>query len=55
MKVAVVTSSPPLAEGGHLVIARSVVEELRSSAPGRKVNWEIGNGSLKSPTRASAT
>lgn len=29
MKVAVVTSSPPLAEGGHLVIARSVVEALR--------------------------
>jgi glycosyltransferase involved in cell wall biosynthesis len=31
MKVAVVTSSPPLAEGGHLVIARSVVEALREA------------------------
>jgi glycosyltransferase involved in cell wall biosynthesis len=31
MRVAVVTSSPPLAEGGHLVIARSVVEALRQS------------------------
>jgi glycosyltransferase involved in cell wall biosynthesis len=31
MKVAVVTSSPPLAEGGHLVIARSVVEALRAA------------------------
>jgi glycosyltransferase involved in cell wall biosynthesis len=31
MKVAVVTSSPPLAEGGHLVIARSVVEALRDA------------------------
>jgi glycosyltransferase involved in cell wall biosynthesis len=31
MKVAVVTSSPPLAEGGHLVIARSVVEALRET------------------------
>jgi glycosyltransferase involved in cell wall biosynthesis len=31
MKVAVVTSSPPLAEGGHLVIARSVVDALREA------------------------
>jgi glycosyltransferase involved in cell wall biosynthesis len=31
MRVAVVTSSPPLAEGGHLVIARSVVEALREA------------------------
>ena len=31
MKVAVVTSSPPLAEGGHLVIARSVVDALRQA------------------------
>jgi glycosyltransferase involved in cell wall biosynthesis len=31
MKVAVVTSSPPLAEGGHLVIARSVVDALRDA------------------------
>ncbi|MGE5199399.1 MAG: glycosyltransferase family 4 protein [Rhodospirillaceae bacterium] len=31
MKVAVVTSSPPLAEGGHLVIARAVVEALREA------------------------
>lgn len=31
MKVAVVTSSPPLAEGGHLVIARAVVEALRAA------------------------
>jgi len=31
MKVAVVTSSPPLSEGGHLVIARSVVEALREA------------------------
>ena len=31
MKVAVVTSSPPLAEGGHLVIARSVVDALRAA------------------------
>ena len=31
MKVAVVTSSPPLAEGGHLVIARSVVGALREA------------------------
>jgi glycosyltransferase involved in cell wall biosynthesis len=31
MKVAVVTSSPPLAEGGHLVIARATVEALRES------------------------
>jgi glycosyltransferase involved in cell wall biosynthesis len=31
MKVAVVTSSPPLSEGGHLVIARSVVEALQQA------------------------
>ena len=31
MRVAVVTSSPPLAEGGHLVIARSVVDALRAA------------------------
>jgi glycosyltransferase involved in cell wall biosynthesis len=31
MRVAVVTSSPPLAEGGHLVIARSVVDALREA------------------------
>ena len=31
MKVAVVTSSPPLSEGGHLVIARSVVDALREA------------------------
>jgi len=31
MKVAVVTSSPPLSEGGHLVIARSVVDALRDA------------------------
>src|SRR5204862_7344962 len=29
--VAVVTSSPPFVEGGHLVIARSVVEALRGA------------------------
>jgi glycosyltransferase involved in cell wall biosynthesis len=31
MRVAVVTSSPPFAEGGHLVLARSLVEALRTS------------------------
>ena len=31
MKVAVVTSSPPLSEGGHLVIARSLVDALREA------------------------
>jgi glycosyltransferase involved in cell wall biosynthesis len=30
-RVAVVTSSPPFAEGGHLVIARSLVQALRES------------------------
>ena len=30
-RVAVVTSSPPMAEGGHMVIARSLVEALRVS------------------------
>jgi glycosyltransferase involved in cell wall biosynthesis len=30
-RVAVVTSSPPLAEGGHLVIARSLVHALREA------------------------
>ena len=29
--VAVVTSSPPLAEGGHLVIARALVTALRDA------------------------
>ena len=30
-RIAVVTSSPPLAEGGHLVIARALVEALREA------------------------
>jgi glycosyltransferase involved in cell wall biosynthesis len=30
MRIAVVTSSPPMAEGGHMVIARSIVEALRA-------------------------
>ncbi len=29
MRIAVVTSSPPLSEGGHMVIARSLVQALR--------------------------
>ena len=29
-RVAVVTSSPPLTEGGHLVIARSIVDTLQA-------------------------
>lgn len=31
MRIAVVTSSPPMVEGGHLVIARSLVDALRQS------------------------
>ena len=31
MRVAVVTSSPPFAEGGHLVLARSLVDALREA------------------------
>ena len=31
MRVAVVTSSPPMAEGGHLVIARALVSALREA------------------------
>jgi glycosyltransferase involved in cell wall biosynthesis len=31
MRVAVVTSSPPFAEGGHMVIARSLVQALRDA------------------------
>lgn len=31
MRIAVVTSSPPLAEGGHMVIARSLVQALRDA------------------------
>ena len=31
MRIAVVTSSPPLSEGGHLVIARSLVQALREA------------------------
>lgn len=30
-RIAVVTSSPPFAEGGHLVIARALIEALRAS------------------------
>ncbi len=30
-RIAVVTSSPPMAEGGHMVIARSLVQALRDS------------------------
>src|SRR4029453_6087065 len=30
-RIAVVTSSPPLAEGGHLVIARALTEALRDA------------------------
>jgi glycosyltransferase involved in cell wall biosynthesis len=30
-RIAVITSSPPLIEGGHLVIARSLVESIRSA------------------------
>ncbi|HEU4892997.1 MAG TPA: hypothetical protein VFT47_15690, partial [Vicinamibacterales bacterium] len=30
-RIAVVTSSPPLAEGGHLVIARALTEALREA------------------------
>lgn len=31
MRIAVVTSSPPMAEGGHMVIARSLVQALREA------------------------
>jgi glycosyltransferase involved in cell wall biosynthesis len=31
MRIAVVTSSPPMVEGGHLVIARSLVDALREA------------------------
>jgi len=31
MRIAVVTSSPPMVEGGHLVIARSLVQALRDA------------------------
>ena len=31
MRIAVVTSSPPLSEGGHMVIARALVQALRDS------------------------
>jgi glycosyltransferase involved in cell wall biosynthesis len=31
MRIAVVTSSPPLVEGGHMVIARSLVQALREA------------------------
>lgn len=31
MRIAVVTSSPPMAEGGHLVIARSLVQALQEA------------------------
>jgi glycosyltransferase involved in cell wall biosynthesis len=31
MRIAVVTSSPPLSEGGHMVIARSLVQALREA------------------------
>ncbi len=31
MRIAVVTSSPPMVEGGHMVIARSLVQALRES------------------------
>ncbi len=31
MRIAVVTSSPPLSEGGHMVIARSLVQALRDA------------------------
>ena len=30
-RIAVVTSSPPMVEGGHMVIARSLVQALRES------------------------
>ena len=30
-RIAIVTSSPPFAEGGHLVIARSLVDALRAA------------------------
>ena len=30
-RIAVVTSSPPMAEGGHMVIARSLVDALRAA------------------------
>jgi glycosyltransferase involved in cell wall biosynthesis len=32
MRIAVVTSSPPMVEGGHLVIARSLVQALREAS-----------------------
>jgi UDP-N-acetylglucosamine:LPS N-acetylglucosamine transferase len=31
MRIAVVTSSPPMSEGGHMVIARALVEALRDA------------------------
>ena len=31
MRVAVVTSSPPMVEGGHMVIARALVQALREA------------------------
>ena len=31
MRIAVVTSSPPMVEGGHMVIARSLVRALRDA------------------------
>ena len=30
-RIAVVTSSPPMVEGGHMVIARSLVQALRDA------------------------
>ena len=30
-RIAVVTSSPPMVEGGHMVIARSLVQALRAA------------------------
>jgi glycosyltransferase involved in cell wall biosynthesis len=37
MRIAVVTSSPPLTEGGHMVIARALVEALRAAGHGADI------------------
>ena len=50
--VAVVTSSPPFAEGGHLVMARELVRALREAghAAGSSSRRRTGSGSRGAPT-----
>ena len=45
MRIAVVTSSPPMVEGGHMVIARALAQALRDAGHTADIVVTPQNGS----------